>query len=278
MFYFFKFQSVESTRSPSPQQILSPEPPIVPVQRSSSFGDSNFSNENIFAARPIQVEEDDPILKRAKKLDVFSTDDREFYLLPAEEAQKLNLSDSTDRNSLQQTDSLSFSEDSDSTRIYDLCTRETQILNTNKKSTPPQSPLSVHKSIIPVTREFDSLGSNSVEIVSLQPKVIHSQLKKPFISTINIKPLSPDTVKFFAPKKKGIFAPKVKMADEIVLEQQGSVKSNGNIEKEIIEAEVAGVLPSVKELMKSFGSNKIESAGPVNRPTVSYNIKTTKCV
>lgn len=232
-----------------------------------------MSNENIFAARPIQVEEDDPILKRAKKLDVFSTDDREFYLLPAEEAQKLNLSDS-ELASLQQTDSLSFSEDSDSTRIYDLCTRETQILNTNKKSTPPQSPSSVHKSITPViidnTREFESLGSNSVEIISLQPKVVNSQLKKPFISTIDIKPLSPDTVKFFAPKKKGFFSPpKTKMADEIALEQQGVVRSNGNIEKEIIEAEVAGVLPSVKELMKSFGSNNVQPSGPVNRPTVS---------
>lgn len=176
---------------------------------------------------------------------------------------------------MQQTDSLSFSEDSDSTRIYDLGTRETQILNTYKKSTPPQSPLSVHKSITPViidknTREFESLGSNSVEIISLQPKVVNSQLKKPFISTIDIKPLSPDTVKFFAPKKKGFFSPpKSKMADEIALEQQGVVRSNGTIEKEIIEAEVAGVLPSVKELMKSFGSNKAQPSGPINRPTVS---------
>lgn len=207
-------------------------------------------------------------------MDVFSTDDREFYLLPADEAQKLNLSDS-ELASLQQTDSLSFSEDSDSTRIYDLCTRETQILNSNKK-TPPQSPSSVHKSITPViidknTREFESLGSNSVEIISLQPKIVNSQLKKPFISSIDIKPLSPDTVKFFAPKKKGFFAPpKTKMADEIALEQQGVVRGSGNIEKEIIEAEVAGVLPSVKELMKSFGSNNSQAAVPVNRPTVSY--------
>lgn len=90
------------------------------MQRSRSYGDKK-EFENIFAARPILVEEDDPILAKATKLESLSTDDRDFYIIPVEEARSLSLASSSERSSISptQSDRNSLSEDSDTTRIND---------------------------------------------------------------------------------------------------------------------------------------------------------------
>lgn len=95
--------------------------------------------------QPIQVDESDPILDKAKKLDHLCTEDRDYFLLQsdtvtAEEYAKLSLdSETTDDSHVQQLslphcdDSLSttVSEESECTaavRVYDLNKRETKIL------------------------------------------------------------------------------------------------------------------------------------------------------
>lgn len=96
-------------------------------------------------AQPIQVDENDPILSKAIKVDHLCTDDRDYYLLQSndvspEEYAKLSLeSETTDDSHVQQSslphcdDSLSttVSEESDcasAVRVYDLNKRETKIL------------------------------------------------------------------------------------------------------------------------------------------------------
>ncbi|XP_031621785.1 probable serine/threonine-protein kinase DDB_G0282963 isoform X3 [Contarinia nasturtii] len=101
--------------------------------------------ETLRKVQPIQVDESDPILNKATKLDHLCTEDRDYFLLQsntvtAEEYAKLSLdSETTDDSHVQQLslphcdDSLSttVSEESECTaavRVYDLNKRETKIL------------------------------------------------------------------------------------------------------------------------------------------------------
>lgn len=105
----------------------------------------NQPEKAIHTAQLIQVDENDPILNKAKKLDHLCTNNRDFFLLQsdavtADEYAKISLgSEQTDDSHVQQLslphcdDSLSttVSEESDCTsavRVYDLNKRETKIL------------------------------------------------------------------------------------------------------------------------------------------------------
>lgn len=125
-----------------------------------------------YQTKSIQVEETDPILNKATKLNHLCTDDRDYYLLEsdtvtAEEYAKLSLgSEGTDDSHVQQVSlSLSYyddslcttvSEESECTaavRVYDLNKRETKILRHDiiKRS---RNPLGVD-----LKNPFDSLGN-----------------------------------------------------------------------------------------------------------------------
>lgn len=111
-----------------------------------SNSDSPSASIDLHTTKSIRVEEDNPILQRAIKLDALCTPDRDYYLLPCSASTENTICAS------QQYDSLTLSEDSDTTRIYDLNSRETKILRHDiiKKSkkpvgeatgTPPTSPI-----------------------------------------------------------------------------------------------------------------------------------------
>lgn len=101
---------------------------------------SDASPIDLHTTKQIRVAENNPILQRAVKVDQLCTEDRDYYLLAGEEAIKLNSISSEDTPcQSSQFDSLTLSEDSDATRIYDLNSRETKILRHNiiKKSRNP---------------------------------------------------------------------------------------------------------------------------------------------
>lgn len=115
------------------------------IARTQSSSLNTRALNTLHTAKPVQVDEDDPILDRATKLDHLCTNDRDYFLLEsdavtAEEYAKLSLgSETTDDSHVQQLslphcdDSLSttVSEESDCTaavRVYDLNKRETKIL------------------------------------------------------------------------------------------------------------------------------------------------------
>lgn len=115
------------------------------IARTQSSSLNTRALNTLHTAQPVQVDENDPILDRATKLDHLCTDDRDYFLLEsdavtAEEYAKLSLgSETTDDSHVQQLslphcdDSLSttVSEESDCTaavRVYDLNKRETKIL------------------------------------------------------------------------------------------------------------------------------------------------------
>lgn len=107
---------------------------------------SDASHIDLHTTKQIRVAENNPILQRAVKVDQLCTEDRDYYLLAGEEAIKLNSISSEDTLcQSSQFDSLTLSEDSDATRIYDLNSRETKILRHNiiKKSRNPIGELTV---------------------------------------------------------------------------------------------------------------------------------------
>lgn len=107
---------------------------------------SDASHIHLHNTKQICVDEKNPILKRAVKVDQLCTEDRDYYLLSGEEASKLNSISSEDTIcQSSHCDSLTLSEDSEATRIYDLNSRETKILRHNiiKKSRNPIGELSI---------------------------------------------------------------------------------------------------------------------------------------
>lgn len=77
------------------------------------------------ATKKKRVDNDQPNSQRAIKVAKLCADEREYYLLAGNKAHKLGAALTED---LSQLDSLTLSEDSDATRIYDLNSRETKIL------------------------------------------------------------------------------------------------------------------------------------------------------
>lgn len=91
-------------------------------------------NGDLFKAKPIMIEEDDEILRTATKLEELSNSERDVYLLVAtDESSELDTTSSTTNP----PDSLPVSEDSDTTRIYDVQTMETRYENGSSSSRKP---------------------------------------------------------------------------------------------------------------------------------------------
>ncbi|XP_055318931.1 putative mediator of RNA polymerase II transcription subunit 26 isoform X7 [Sitodiplosis mosellana] len=144
---------------------------------------TKIATTTLHTAQPIQVDEHDPILDKATKLDHLCSKDRDYYLLhseavSAEEYAKLSLGSettATDDDSIghvQQSSSLphcddslstTVSEESDCTatvRVYDLNKRETKILRHDiiKRSRNPVGGESINT--------FDNLGNCCSEITA----------------------------------------------------------------------------------------------------------------
>ncbi|XP_050073477.1 uncharacterized protein LOC126561400 isoform X2 [Anopheles maculipalpis] len=282
------------------QQKLSPDPSNnSSLYRSSSFGKQRDPNtEDIFAARPIQVTADDPILKQGTKVNYLSTAAREIYLIPLEpEPNGSLMSTSSELSSVHsptsstarpELDSLTFSEDSDVTRIYDLTTGEAKVVRANQTE-------SMHDTILQILPQTSPEHSTS-QSVPPAPTAIVSSLKaqlspsedRPRRSPFPVKPLSPETIKFFAPKRKLSFTGSTNsLVSETVkgsaTSEQGtthvlpSMHSSLHIdfpasrtvtgsEFAIIEKDVIDVLPSVKELAKCYSGSTTDVSSMPPKP------------
>lgn len=155
---------------------------------------------------------------------------------------KLSISDNSSLSL--QSDSLTFSDDSE-TRVYDLRKNETaylrsDIIRTSRipigtTVTPPPTPIdsetTVHKNLdqffaikqlnqLKKSEEEQEIGYQKRNGKSEEEHETTSQTKSQKLHIgRNIlspsKPLSPETLKFFAPKPKPVFTSKIKMEDVV---------------------------------------------------------------
>uniref|UniRef100_A0A182WLA1 Uncharacterized protein n=1 Tax=Anopheles minimus TaxID=112268 RepID=A0A182WLA1_9DIPT len=283
------------------QQKLSPDQSGNSLYRSSSFGKQRDPKaEDIFAARPIQVMADDPILKHGTKVNYLSTAAREIFLVPLEpEPNGSLISTSSELSSVHspsrpELDSLTYSEDSDVTRIYDLTTGEAKVVRANETDPipvhdtilqilPQSSPISPVKSVNTSHTAVPASG-NAVSALKSQLSTgdrmdERTQARR---SPFPVKPLSPETIKFFAPKRKlsftgstnSLVSETAKGCEQGTIHVLPSMHSSLHIdfpatrtatgsEFAIIEKDVIDVLPSVKELAKCYsGSTSDVSSMP----------------
>ncbi|XP_052565229.1 uncharacterized protein LOC120430981 isoform X4 [Culex pipiens pallens] len=315
--------------SPSHTSKTSLQTGVFPFVKSSSCGNVIPTNktEDIFSAgRPVQVAPTDPILQKGTKLEYLSTPAHEVYLIPASEPITPHSLESLSEQSIQSRadESLTMSEDSDITRIYEIGTGETKLIQGDAiqgvvvpTETPPPTPdkhLSGHVEvnsndnhnvntaysecavvseeileILPQTGLLSSVADQQ-DIKSPSPTIDRSHLLKP--RYVQIKQLSPDTIKFFSPKKPftgstsnlSTSAALSKSSSEIrehpvhTSNQMHSslhidFPANRNVPAHefIIEKEVMDVLPSVKELAKCYSGNNQgtnTTLKPIMKPTV----------
>uniref|UniRef100_A0A8D8L7I5 (northern house mosquito) hypothetical protein n=1 Tax=Culex pipiens TaxID=7175 RepID=A0A8D8L7I5_CULPI len=315
--------------SPSHTSNTSLQTGVFPFVKSSSCGNVIPSNktEDIFSAgRPVQVAPTDPILQKGTKLEYLSTPAHEVYLIPASEPITPHSLESLSEQSIQSRadESLTMSEDSDITRIYEIGTGETKLIQGDAiqgvvvpTETPPPTPdkhLSEHVEvnsndnhnvntaysqcavvseeileILPQTGLPSSVDADQQYIKSPSPTIDRSHLLKP--RYVQIKQLSPDTIKFFSPKKPftgstsnlSTSAALSKSSSEIrehpvhTSNQMHSslhidFPANRNVPAHefIIEKEVMDVLPSVKELAKCYSGNNQgtnTTLKPIIKPT-----------
>jgi hypothetical protein len=200
-------------------------------------------NENIFAARPIMVDEDDPILERAHRIQALSTDERDFFLLPIEEAQMNIGFSSSDASSLHSASSLS--EDSDTARIYNLRSQEIKKVKEPEQNyiTPALNP-----KIAPKSPTVAKIASPFVPMTTPPPAKL----------SVNSKIMSKSVPMFDTSPELGQTNQR-ELTDDI----------NNNI---AIEEELKHVLPSVRNLAKAFTETKDKPApGPINKPKTPWH-------
>uniref|UniRef100_A0A182NJF2 Ribosomal protein mS38 C-terminal domain-containing protein n=1 Tax=Anopheles dirus TaxID=7168 RepID=A0A182NJF2_9DIPT len=280
------------------------------LYRSSSFGrQRDPDSEDIFVARPIQVTADDPILKQGTKVTYLSTPAREVYLVPLESEPNGSLlstscSDvSGNSPNRPELDSLTYSEDSDVTRIYDLTTGEAKLVRAGETTALPRAYLPEAEACDTILKILPQVPPSPVKPADTSQPVatpggvaaVKTQLASSDRSSeeraylrpapFPVKPLSPETIKFFAPKPKPSFtgSPGSLVSDtarasaslepgtthvlpsmhsSLHIDFPASRAATGS-EFAIIERDVIGVLPSVKELAKCYsGSTTDVSAMP----------------
>lgn len=201
-----------------------------------------------------------------------------------DDSTKLRLSISDNSSSLQ-SDSLTLSDDSE-TRVYDLRKNETaylrsDIIRTSRipvgaavTVTPPPTPIDGDISQNNLDQFFTIKQLNQLKkSKEEQEDTSQSQLKQFDVTQNPVKPLSPETLKFFAPKPKSVFTSKIKMEEVVsvkplVLELENKdIPQNNGSEKVVIEEDVISSLPSVKALAKNFLEPSTESTvPPIQRP------------
>lgn len=219
---------------------------LTSLQRSRSYGD-NKEFDNIFAARPIHVDEDDPILQKATKLDSLSTDDRDFYILPIDRG----ATSSSERSLTSPTlsDRHSLSEDSDSTRIYDLRTRQTTIIHGN------------------INSEILNLKQYKTKSLpaALQPR---QDTNTKYTSLNSSKPLTPSSTKFF--KKYNMSEVNVEIKPAAAVEsgiQSGSTEAPAVTTE--VQAPVAGLENNAVEIQAPVAETEKPEVVEIQPPVVT---------
>ncbi|XP_055536862.1 mucin-17-like isoform X4 [Wyeomyia smithii] len=191
-------------------------------------------------------------------------------------------------------ESLTYSEDSDITRIYEIGTGETKLVH-GPKPVPASNGQPMGNEVVleeileiistPVQFETDE---NNTDLRPESPTIDRSHLIKP--RYVKIKQLSPETIRFFAPKKAFTpggsnltsTSPLSKSATDFTdlsLQQSNQYHSALHIDfpasrsvpshEFTIEKEVRDVLPSVKELAKCYIKPTVsEVPKPILRPRV----------
>ncbi|XP_050091527.1 uncharacterized protein LOC126575064 isoform X2 [Anopheles aquasalis] len=246
----------------------------------------------IFAARPVHVTPADE-LRRGSKGNALSEAAREVFLLPLEpdtpvggsllsSASELSLITSpTASHARQEFDSLTYSEDSDVTRIYDLTTGEAKIIRT--AATPQPAVPEEGDKILEILPQHPPASSPQharapVESSGRQPSQTPDSARDGnFLRSSHfvVKPLSPETIKFFAPKRKLSFTGSHSnlaasdigaasrsttpgMRDSTMhssIQHTDCPVRSGATEYSIIKKDVIDVLPSVKELAKCYSGS-----------------------
>ncbi|XP_058066384.1 uncharacterized protein LOC131216006 [Anopheles bellator] len=228
---------------------------------------------------------------------------REIFLLPLEpESEMRSLLSSSSEQSVtsprQDFDSLTYSEDSDVTRIYDLTTGEAKVIRSGVVQALPRDPG-------PPEPEGSEEGDTILRILPQQqpapsqtpdtdsqtaPRDPPPQEERTFLRPVQmvVKPLSPETIKFFAPKRKLSFtgsnnnlpasatesAPNA-MHSSLHIEFPASRTPCGS-EFSIIEKDVIDVLPSVKELAKCYSGSTSDVSSLPPKPLYKPRIKLRK--
>lgn len=183
-----------------------------------------------------------------------------------------------------QSDSLTLSDDSETTRIYDLKKSETAFLRSDiirtsripvgaTTVTPPPTPIDGESSSHKNLDQFFAIKQlNQLKKAEEEQETTSQRNSQTFHNGVS-KPLLPETLKFFAPKPKPVFTTKIKMEEigsikPLILEREENVTpQNGTTEKAVIEEDVISALPSVKALAKHFIEPSAEGTSlPIQRP------------
>uniref|UniRef100_A0A1B0C950 Uncharacterized protein n=1 Tax=Lutzomyia longipalpis TaxID=7200 RepID=A0A1B0C950_LUTLO len=189
-------------------------------------------------------------------------------------------SSETSNASLQLTDSLTPSEDSDTTRIYEIETRETRLLRQSvitssrkplgSTRTPPSTPTDDQPQPT-FAISLQAIEKETTELEEIHEEVQETRkiVQKETIESASVKKsVSPDTVKFFSPKKPPVFThsttptspTKSTVLNGTSLEKKVEINNNSDVtNKMVIEEEVLPTLPSVKKLMSAFTNTSNES-------------------
>ncbi|XP_035791670.1 uncharacterized protein LOC118466447 isoform X2 [Anopheles albimanus] len=247
----------------------------------------------IFVARPVHVTPSEE-LRKGSKGNALSEAAREVFLLPLEpdtpvggsllsSASELSfIASPTAPHARQEFDSLTYSEDSDVTRIYDLTTGEAKVIRT--AATPQPA----------VPEEGDKI----LEILPQHPPASTQISDGSFLRAKHfaVKPLSPETIKFFAPKRKLSFTgshTNLAASDGGVAASRSTTPAmrdstmhssmhadcpvrSGATEYSIIEREVIDVLPSVKELAKCYSGSTNDVSSMPPKPLYKPRVKLRK--
>ncbi|ETN59241.1 hypothetical protein AND_009158 [Anopheles darlingi] len=200
----------------------------------------------------------------------------------------------------QEFDSLTYSEDSDVTRIYDLTTGEAKVIRT--ATTPQQSAvLDEGDKILEIlpqqtpasTQHARPLAESSGRTSQTPDSGRDGNFLRP--NHFVVKPLSPETIKFFAPKRKLSFTGSHSnlATSDIVAASRSTTPAmrdstmhssmhvdcpvrSGATEYSIIEKEVIDVLPSVKELAKCYSGSTNDVSLMPPKPLYKPRVKLRK--
>ncbi|XP_052862702.1 uncharacterized protein LOC128269308 isoform X2 [Anopheles cruzii] len=244
--------------------------------------------------------------QKSPKANYLSAVAREMFLLPLEpESEMRSLVSTSSEQSVtsprQDFDSLTYSEDSDVTRIYDLTTGEAKVIRSGVVQALPRDPAPPEPEggeegdtilrILPQQQPAASQNEPNTQSQTITPPPQEPpQEERTFLRPVQVvvKPLSPETIKFFAPKRKLSFtgsnnnltasatenAPNA-MHSSLHLEFPASRTPCGS-EFSIIEKDVIDVLPSVKELAKCYSGSTSDVSSLPPKPLYKPRVKLRK--
>ncbi|XP_058460950.1 uncharacterized protein LOC131436309 isoform X3 [Malaya genurostris] len=265
----------------------------------------NFQNQHtIVSGRSAKGVADSPVSNQVSSGNYLSTVAREKFLSPADESTVPQTVDSCSEISINSRadESLTYSEDSDVTRIYEIGTGETKLVHgdilaqsctsqNDEEAISSYSNNVVSEEIIEIIPQTDVFTPMQQERAS-SPTIDRSNLIKP--RYVRMKQLSPQTIRFFSPKK-GFSQNDSSLTSSALLSQStDEIRDLSHLHSNqyhsslhldfpasrsvpshefTIEKEVMEVLPSVKELAKCYINSEVAT---VPKPILKPRIKLRK--